>query len=65
MDGFEVCRCLKHDARTRCVPVLMLTALRSDEDQQQARAAGADGFLAKPFDSAALLARVRSLIDPA
>ncbi len=65
MDGFEVCRHLKNDARTCRMPVLMLTAFRSDDDQQRALDAGADGFIAKPFDSAALLARVRSLIDPA
>ena len=62
ISGFEVCRRLKEAATTRVIPVVMVTALDSTEDQQQITAAGADGFIAKPFEMDALLAKVRSLL---
>jgi putative two-component system response regulator len=59
MDGYETCRYLKGNPRTALVPVTMLTGT----DDQNARVlgieAGADEFLAKPFDHATLRARVR------
>jgi DNA-binding response OmpR family regulator len=65
MDGFEVCRRLRRDARTRSVPVLLVTAFDSEEDKQQANEAGANGFVAKPFDTQVLLAQVRSTLKKA
>ncbi len=62
ISGFEVCRRLKEGATTSAIPVVMVTALDSTEDQQQITAAGADGFIAKPFEMDALLAKVRSLL---
>ena len=57
LDGIEVCRRVDHAA----VKVLMLTA-RDDADTEQAgRAAGADGFLAKPFSPVELLEQVEKL----
>lgn len=61
-DGLEVCRRLKSDPRLRLVPVLMVTALGDLEDRVRALDAGADDFLAKPFSSAEVLARVRSFL---
>ena len=61
MSGFEVCQRLRADESTRFLPVVMITA--SDErDKTEAIDAGADDFIAKPFDQAELLARVRSLL---
>ena len=65
ISGFEVCRRLKEDANTSAIPVVMVTALDSTEDQQQITAAGADGFIAKPFEMEPLLAKVRSLLAKA
>lgn len=62
MDGFEVCQRLKGDARTRHIPVVMVTALDQQEDRVSGLRAGADDFLTKPIDDIALLARVRSLL---
>src|ERR1700756_2597281 len=62
MDGFEVCRRIKADPRTAHVPVLMVTALDPPSDRVAGLEAGADGFLTKPVDDAALFARVRSLV---
>ncbi len=62
MDGFEVCRRLKADPKTRHVPVVMVTALSDSEDRVRGLEAGADDFLTKPVNETALQARIRSLI---
>ncbi|MFZ5917258.1 MAG: HD domain-containing phosphohydrolase [Chloroflexota bacterium] len=61
MDGFEVCRRLRADPILAQVPVVMLTALADSESRLKGIKAGADEFLAKPFDSVELLARVRTI----
>jgi putative two-component system response regulator len=61
-DGFEFCRELKHDARTRLIPVVLLTGLSRRVDRVQGIEAGADDFLSKPIYQEELLARVRSLV---
>ena len=50
VDGFEVCRQLKSDAKTRGVPVILITALTDPESRGRGSAAGADDYIAKPFD---------------
>ncbi len=61
MDGYEVCRRLKSDNRTRHIPVVMLTALSDTEDRIRGLEAGADDFLSKPVDDFALMARLEAL----
>lgn len=63
MDGLECCRRLKSEVATSHIPVLMLTACSMDEQRVKGYESGADGYLAKPFDSAVLHARCQSLID--
>jgi putative two-component system response regulator len=60
MDGFETCRRLKSDERTALIPVTMLTGLADHDARVRGIEAGADDFLAKPFDPATLRARIRS-----
>src|SRR5215469_2261022 len=62
MDGFEVCRRIKSDPKIAHVPVVMVTALDQPSDRVTGLEAGADDFLTKPVDDAALFARVRSLV---
>jgi CheY-like chemotaxis protein len=50
LDGAATCRLLKSDPRTADVPVVFLTALTSESARAELRAAGAAGFVAKPFD---------------
>ncbi len=62
MDGFEVCRRIKCNPKTAHIPVVMVTALDQPSDRVAGLEAGADDFLTKPVDDAALFARVRSLV---
>jgi two-component system cell cycle response regulator len=62
MDGFEACRRIKSNPKTAHVPVIMVTALDQPSDRVAGLEAGADDFLTKPVDDAALFARVRSLV---
>jgi two-component system cell cycle response regulator len=62
MDGFEVCRRIKGNPKTAHIPVVMVTALDQPSDRVAGLDAGADDFLTKPVDDAALFARVRSLV---
>jgi two-component system alkaline phosphatase synthesis response regulator PhoP len=62
MDGLEVCRRFKHDARTRNVPILMLTAKGEEADIVAGLELGADDYVTKPFSPRVLLARIRAVL---
>lgn len=49
MDGLEATGLLKGDAATRAIPVIALTALAMKGDEERIRAAGCDGYIAKPL----------------
>lgn len=54
MDGLELTRRLKADPATREIVILALTAYAMKGDEEKARAAGCDGYIAKPIDIATL-----------
>ena len=60
MDGLAVCRALRHDGNR--TPILMLTAREAVSDRIAGLDAGADDYLAKPYDVGELQARLRALI---
>ena len=49
MDGLEATALLKRDEMTRSIPVIALTALAMKGDEERIRAAGCDGYIAKPL----------------
>jgi two-component system, cell cycle sensor histidine kinase and response regulator CckA len=62
MDGFEVCRRLKADERLKDIPVVFVTALKTDTASRvKALEAGAEGFLAKPLEPSELTAQIRAM----
>ena len=60
LDGFEVCKRLRDDSRTKHISVIMLTAKSLSADKVVGLTAGADDYIIKPFDPIELVARVKS-----
>ena len=58
MDGLQATRLLKEDAATRAIPVIALTALAMKGDEERIRAAGCDGYIAKPMRYQEFLATI-------
>ncbi len=63
MDGVEMTRLLKNDIRTCHIPVILLTAKTSPDDQEKGYDSGADSYLTKPFSSRLLRSRVRNILE--
>src|SRR3954467_3966480 len=64
MDGLQATTHLKADPRTRDIPVIALTALAMKGDEGRIRAAGCDGYVAKPLDYKDFLAVVKTHLAP-
>lgn len=62
MDGFQICRKLKSSKTTSFIPVILVTALRGDDERIKGTTAGADDFITKPYNRVELITRVKSLI---
>lgn len=62
IDGFEVCRILKTEEKTKAIPILMLTALQAVGDVDRAFEVGANDYLSKPFTNERLLAKIEKLL---
>ncbi|MCX6132720.1 MAG: response regulator [Ignavibacteriales bacterium] len=60
MNGFETCRRIRENEKTKKLPVLIITALRGQSDSAAATASGANEFIVKPIDGAELAKRLRA-----
>lgn len=65
LDGIELCRRLRADARTRDIPVLAVTGYGDRQDPDRAMQAGANRVLTKPIEPALLVAETRRLLSGA
>lgn len=65
MDGLDMVRALRADARTHDIAIFMLTSDQSAETERRAKAVGADDYILKPVEPKRLAARVRAVMDRA
>jgi len=63
MNGYKISRFLKYDEEYKHIPVIMLTALASEDDRSTGVETGANAYLTKPFDSATLIETVRKFLS--
>ncbi len=62
MDGFEATKQIRSELKTAAIPIVMLTAKGDANSEVQGLDAGADDYIAKPFDGVRLLARIKLLL---
>lgn len=65
MDGLQAVALLKRDEATRAIPVIALTALAMKGDEERIRAAGYDGYIAKPIRRQKFLETIAAQLAPA
>jgi PleD family two-component response regulator len=63
MDGLTVCHNLRHDFRTKGLPIILLTAKMSPEDRLRGYQSGADDYMIKPFDLDELKVRIEGALE--
>ncbi len=62
MDGYTLVRCLRGDARTANIPLIILSAMTREEDQMTGLLSGVDEYLTKPFKPGALNAAIERVL---
>ncbi|MBI5410712.1 MAG: response regulator transcription factor [Nitrospirae bacterium] len=62
MDGHEVCRKLRSDPATQAIPIIMISALGSEEHRLAGLDLGVDDYITKPFSPREVVARVRAVL---
>lgn len=65
IDGFEVCQKIRSNPRSATVPIIMLTARKTQVDQDRGALCGANSYLIKPFKSAMIIDEINRLLQPA
>lgn len=63
IDGYEATRRIKADPALRHIPIVAVTSYALSGDEEKTRAAGCEGYIAKPFSPRELLAKVRAFLD--
>ncbi len=62
LDGLEICKRIRESSKNRDIPVIMLTALSSEDTKLKGFSAGADDYVTKPFSMKELLARIEAVL---
>ena len=62
MDGYEAARRIRADSALAHIPIIAVTSYALSGDEAKARAAGCDGYVAKPFSPRMLLAKIREFL---
>jgi two-component system, cell cycle response regulator DivK len=62
LDGYEATRRIKADPALMAIPIIVVTSYALSGDEEKARAAGCDAYVAKPFSPRALLAKIREYV---
>jgi two-component system cell cycle response regulator DivK len=62
LDGYEATRRIKADPELRAIPIIVVTSYALSGDEEKARAAGCDAYVAKPYSPRQLLARIRDFL---
>jgi two-component system cell cycle response regulator DivK len=65
MDGYEACRRIKADPELRHIPIIAVTSYALSGDETKTKAAGCDGYVAKPFSPRQLLAKMNEFLERA
>ena len=63
VDGYEATRRIKANPDLRAIPIIAVTSYALSGDEAKARAAGCDGYIAKPFSPRNILAKVREFLS--
>jgi two-component system cell cycle response regulator DivK len=63
MDGYEATRRIKADPSFSAIPIIVVTSYALSGDEEKARAAGCDAYVAKPYSPRALLAQIREYLS--
>ena len=62
MDGYEATRQIKANPELKAIPIVAVTSYALSGDEEKARAAGCDGYIAKPYSPRQMLAKVREIV---
>jgi len=65
MDGLKLVSLIRGNARTKAMPIVIVTTEGADEDRKRGLALGANAYIPKPIQPSALLKTVTSLLEPA
>ena len=65
LDGYKVARMLKFDEKFSHIPIIMVTAKIQEKDKKMGAEMGADAYVTKPFDTAALLNKIGEVLAKA
>jgi CheY-like chemotaxis protein len=62
LDGYDTCRMLKNTPETRDIPVVMVSGLESEKEQQAGFESGCDAYVIKPFSVVVLVDKINSVV---